>query len=232
MPLTCVSSQALAIISEGLGRLSRWCGLWVSARCRCWQQTAQWPAVWLHHLQLCHGPWYSLFCLGCCLQLIAYWLTRPPKNWNPHNLYFSILLCTQQIECGVPKLNIFSSHSVNTSCLESCNLIPPLSHLRRARLPLSYVSIVVTRHTNLYITGSHPDCAIVWSKCTVCCIINIERSDDSAQCCVRGWFYHHMHRFNSLYAEISLTESHISTVQVNHIPNMSWHDLEQRSGIG
>ncbi len=33
---------------------------------------------------------------------------------------------------------------------------------------------------------------------------NIERSDDSARCCVRGWFYRHVRRFNSLYAGISL----------------------------
>src|SRR5258708_34457645 len=33
---------------------------------------------------------------------------------------------------------------------------------------------------------------------------NIERSDDSARCCVRGWFYRHMRRFNIiLYHSIS-----------------------------
>ena len=36
--------------------------------------TAQWHAVWLHQLRLCLGPGYLLFCLGCHLQLIAYWL--------------------------------------------------------------------------------------------------------------------------------------------------------------
>ncbi len=36
--------------------------------------TAQWHAVWLHQLGLRHGPGYLSFCLGCHLQLIAYWL--------------------------------------------------------------------------------------------------------------------------------------------------------------